>query len=346
MNILHLQDEPWDSGIAHYALTLAAEQARRGHRVEFWGREGSPVVDAARALGLKASGWNRLGVLSQLRRAAEFNPRVINAHTGSSQCLAIVLAAGRSCAVVRTRGDARLARATPLTRFAAARTSLFIAANSALEASLIQAHPRARVTKITQGVTGPDIAPPLPGQPIVGMLARFDPVKGHDVLIAAMSKLKETTPNMRAACAGSGTLLDAMRAKANAAGLGSRIAFPGRVEDPGAFIASCRIGTVPSLSSEAVSRATLEWMSAGRAVVASRVGGIPDLVEDGVSGLLVDPGDSDGLARAFSSLLYDPGLAESMGRAARLRWQEQFSMTRFYESTQRAYDAASSNLPS
>ena len=62
MNILHLEDEPWDSGIAHYALTLAAEQARRGHRVEFWGSADSPKLDtmsAARLLGSQGQGIMR-----------------------------------------------------------------------------------------------------------------------------------------------------------------------------------------------------------------------------------------------------------------------------------------------
>src|SRR6185312_17228122 len=57
VNILHLEDEPWDSGIAHYAVTLAAEQARRGHRVALWGVTGSPLVKAAADKGLPTRTW-------------------------------------------------------------------------------------------------------------------------------------------------------------------------------------------------------------------------------------------------------------------------------------------------
>ena len=105
------------------------------------------------------------------------------------------------------------------------------------------------------------------------------------------------------------------------------------------------IGVVPSLGSEAVSRATLEWMALGRPVVASRVGGIPDMVEDGVTGLLVEPGDSDALQDALLSLLNDPKLAERLGRAGRARWEESFGLTRFYEDTQRVYNEATAHLP-
>lgn len=351
MNILHIEDEPWDSGMAHYALTLAAEQARRGHRVEFWGRDGSPVLDAARGLGLLARGWpgGAAGCLSwfaQRRQAAAFSPRVINAHTGTAQSLALLLAAGLPCAVVRTRGDARPARASPWTSLAASRTAAFIAANGALEQSLKAAFPAALIERVAQGLAGPARAEPLPGAPLIGMIARFDPVKGHAILLGALRRLAPRFPDLRAICAGEGRLLADARRRLTSAGLEQVVELPGRVPDVWSFMAACRVGVVASLGSEAVSRAALEWMAAGRPVVASRVGGLGDLVEDGVSGLLVEPGDENALAQALSRLLLDPALAETMGRAGRRRWEEAFSPETFYQATQRVYDAATRDLPS
>ncbi|MBI5246159.1 MAG: glycosyltransferase family 4 protein [Elusimicrobia bacterium] len=350
MNILHIEDEPWDSGIAHYALTLAAEQARRGHRVEFWGRADSPVLTQARALGLPVRGFSggAPGLLhwpEQRRLCAKFAPRVINAHTGSAHALAVTLASGRPAAVVRTRGDARPASPNVLTRAVAGRTDAFIAANTELGVSIKSAFPEAKVARVPQGIDGPAHATFLPAAPIVGMIARFDKVKGHEILIDAAARLKSAVPGLKVRCAGEGKLLQRLSWQLKPAGLEGVVDFPGRVADKWAFLASCRIGVVPSLGSEAVSRATLEWMALGRPVVASRVGGIPDMVEDGVTGLLVEPGDSAALREAIHSLLKDPKLAERLGRAGRASWEQSFGLDQFYETTQRVYNEATAHLP-
>ncbi len=350
MNILHIEDEPWDSGIAHYAVTLAAEQSRRGHRVEFWGRADSPVLEQARAAGLPVRGWAAgvaavLNLPEQRRRAAAMSPRVINAHTGSSHALATALAWGRPFGVLRTRGDARPARANALTRAVAARTDAFIAANTELAASIKASFPSARVARVAQGIEGPAHATFLPAAPVVGMIARFDKVKGHEILLDAIAKLRGTIPGLKARCAGDGRLLERLSWQLKPAGLDKTIEFPGRVADKWAFLAACRVGVVPSLGSEAVSRATLEWMALGRPVVASRVGGLPDLVEDGVTGLLVEPGNASALADALKTILSDSKLAENMGRAGRARWEEAFGLNRFYEDTQRVYNEATAHLP-
>lgn len=351
MRILHIEDEPWDSGIAHYAVTLAAEQAARGHAVEFWGRADSPVLLDARGRGLAVRGWpgGAAGVLSwgsQRREAGAFAPDVINAHTGSGHTAALVLAAKRRCAVVRTRGEARMPKGGTAARLAAGRTSAFIAANRALEAALKAAFPSATVARVAQGIAGPERAPALPAAPVAGLIARFDKVKGHEVLIDAMARLKARFPALRARCAGEGRLLERLRWQLKPAGLESVVEFPGRVEDKWSFMAGCSVGVVPSLGSEAVSRAALEWMAMGRPVIASAVGGLPDLVEDGVTGLLVPPGDAVALAEALSSLLADPRRAEDLGRAGRARWEAEFGLDAFYSATQQVYDEATAHLPS
>ncbi len=351
VNILHIEDEPWDSGMAHYAVTLAVLQASRGHRVEFWGRAASPVLSEARRLGLAVRGWTggAAGLLtwgSQRRAAGVFCPRVINAHTGSAHSLALALAARRPCAVVRTRGDARAPKAGALTRFVAARTDAFIAVNRSLEAALKSAFPEAKVARVAQGIEGPSQVASLPAAPVVGMIARLDPIKGHETLIGAIARLKPKIPGLRVRCAGEGRLFAHLREKVTIAGLAGVVEFPGRVADPWAFMAACRVGVVASLGSEAVSRAALEWMASGRAVAASHVGGIPDLLEDGVTGLLVPPGDAGALAGALAALLLDPKKVETLGRAGRTRWENEFAPNVFYEATQRVYDEATAHLPS
>jgi glycosyltransferase involved in cell wall biosynthesis len=339
VNIVHLEDEPWDSGIAHYALTLAAEQARRGHRVAFWGLRGSPVLEQAAALGLATRGWDQpwLELRALRRELAAFAPRVVNAHTGSCHALALVLAP-RGAAVVRTRGDARAPKGGLLARFAAKRTAAFIAANSALKSQLEAALPGARVRMVAQGLAGPAAPAPLPAAPIVGVLARFDPVKGHEVVLEAAALLRKQVPGLRFVCAGEGPQRERLAWQLKPMGLDALVSFPGRAADKWAFLAGCRLGLVPSLGSEAVSRAALEWMAAGRPVIASRVGGLPDLVEDGITGLLVPPGDAATLAEAVRSLLADAPRLQDYAAAGRERWQRLFSPGPFYEDTEAVYE--------
>lgn len=343
--VVHLEDEPWDSGLAHYAVTLAAEQARRGWDVEFWGRIGAAPLEAAAAAGVSVRAfhgaphaWLRLPFLRRLVR--ERGVEVLNAHTGSAHVLALALAAGSRIAVVRTRGDVRAPKSGPLARALARRTAAFIGANTELAAALRAAYPGRTVHLVPQGLPGPDAPAPLPAAPAVGLLGRFDPVKGHDVLLDAATALKARWPALTVTCAGEGRLRERLRWQLQPLGLDGIVALPGFVADKWGFLASCRVGVVASVGSEAVSRAALEWMAAGRPLVASRVGGLPDLVEDGVTGLLVAPGDASALAAALDSLLKDPARAQALGRAGRERWRRLFSPEPFFTTTALAYDEA------
>ena len=341
MNILHLHDEPWDSGIAHYAVTLAAGQARRGHRVSFWARVGAPAAACARAAGLQTREvghpWLSLPFLRQAARRERVE--LINAHTGSSHSLGAALAAGTAARLVRTCADARLPRGHALARALARRTSAYICANSALAAHLRRSFPSARVALIPQGIAAPSPAA-LPADPVVGLLGRLDPVKGHETLLDAAALIRGRGLAVVLSFAGTGRLSQALAALAKAKLPDGAALLRGRVADPFAFIAGCRVGCVPSLGSEAVSRAALEWMSMGRPVVASAVGGLPDLVEHGVTGLLVKPGDSTALADALERLLRDRDLCERMGAAAGKRFQERFGLERFVSDTLDCYEGA------
>lgn len=339
MRILELHDETWDSGLAHYALTLSAELARRGHEVSFWAAAGSHAAGQARFLGLKTTELSQAWLTLPLRRAQlkKAGIQLINAHTGSAHSLAAALAAGTRVKVVRTRGDARPPKGHALSAALARRTDLFISANEAIGRKLRALFPRTRVEVVPQGLPLPPEAP-LTAEPFVGILGRLDPVKGHEDLLAAARLLGEDHPQARFLAAGDGALREPLERAA--AALDGRMSLLGFVPDALRFIAGCRIGVVASRGSEAVSRAALEWMSLGRPVVACRVGCLPELVEDGATGLLVPPGDPKALAEALRSLLEDPSYAERLGRAGRGRFERLFTLPRFAERTERLYAEA------
>lgn len=103
---------------------------------------------------------------------------------------------------------------------------------------------------------------------------------------------------------------------------------------------SCHLGVVCSVGSEAVPRVALEWLAQGRPVVATAVGALPELVEDGQNGRLVPPRDGTALAEAIGSLLNDPEARRRMGAEARRRAENQFSFSRLGEETEEVYGQA------
>lgn len=335
MKILQIEDERWDSGISHYALTLAAALKRRGHEVHFWGRPDSVPLERAKKHGLETYAIERPWVnLATLRaRVKDAGLQLINAHTGSAHSLAAALAAGGAAPIVRTRGDARAPATHALARALAARTKSYIAANTTIAAQLKAAFPGARVETVWQGIE--DEGPrPLPAGPVFGLLGRLDPVKGHEDFVTAAQDLCKSHPAAAYLAAGAGRpeRSEALRRRR------SPVDFLGFVNDAVLFRMRCSVGIVCSTGSEAVSRAALEWLSAGRPVVATTVGGLPDLIEEGVTGFLIPPGNPHALAAAMKRFIEDPSLTARMGAAARRSYEERFGVERFALRTEALYE--------
>jgi len=166
-----------------------------------------------------------------------------------------------------------------------------------------------------------------PGVPVVLCAARLAREKGHHFLLHAIAEVARTIPGMQLLLAGDGSLRPELEAIAATLALGDRVAFLGWRDDVPRLMAACDLLVLPSLS-ECLPLVCLEAMAAGRPVVASAVGGIPEVVVEGVTGRLVAPGDTGGLAAAITDLLRDPDLARAMGQAGRARVAERFSLAR------------------
>lgn len=149
-------------------------------------------------------------------------------------------------------------------------------------------------------------------------LGRLEPVKGFHSLVRALPLVLAAVPATRLLLAGEGSLRPALEAEARALGVADRVRIAGAAIAPAAVVAAADLVVVPSLN-EGMGRVVVEAMALGRAVVATRVGGIPAVVVDGESGRLVPPDDPRALAAAVSELLQDPGLRARMGEAGRRR---------------------------
>jgi glycosyltransferase involved in cell wall biosynthesis len=174
--------------------------------------------------------------------------------------------------------------------------------------------PRSLV-RASLGFTGSDVLILVP--------AVLRPGKGHDVLLASVPRVLERFPKARFILAGDGELGDQLRAKA--ASLDEAVRFLGHRGDVPDLMDAADIVVLPSLS-EALPTVALEAAAAGRAMVASNVGGVPEVVTDGVTGLLVPPGEPEALAEAVSALLADPDRMAALGSAGRHRALAEFGI--------------------
>jgi glycogen(starch) synthase len=171
--------------------------------------------------------------------------------------------------------------------------------------------------------------PPPEGPPVLLTSGRVVFDKGFDLAIEAFARVVEAFPEARLVVAGDGTEVGALRARAAELGVGERVEFRGWVSPHAvaSLVAEASVVVVPSRL-EGFGLVALEAAHGARPVVATRVGGLPEVVADGETGLLVEPEDPSGLAAAILALLHAPEDILRMGRAARTRALELFSARR------------------
>lgn len=175
----------------------------------------------------------------------------------------------------------------------------------------------------------------------VAIASRLVPSKGHDTLLQAYGRAHTELPALRLLIAGDGELRVELEARARQLGL-KDVTFLGFVADVPSLMAACDVLVFPTLSSlgEGFGLAALEAMATGRPVVATRVGSLPEVVQDGTTGLLVRDGDADELAKALVRLAQDGALRRRMGDEGRRRALEAFSINRMSCDTIGVYEAS------
>lgn len=177
-----------------------------------------------------------------------------------------------------------------------------------------------------------------PGTPVVLVPANFVPMKGHRWLVDAVPGVLERAPGATFLLAGTGPTLASVRARIAAAGLDARVRVLGSRRDMPDLMRLADLVVLPSVAAEGLPIACLEAMSAGRAVVATTVGGLPEVVEHGRTGLLVPPRDPGSLTEAITTLLSDPMRAHSMGEAGRALATGRFTAKRMAAELTTVYE--------
>ena len=188
----------------------------------------------------------------------------------------------------------------------------------------------------------------MPDQMLVGLVARLDWWKGHEFFLEAMAEVVNKNHNIRGLIIGglaelsydsSSRYLDRLHVMVKSLGLGEKIIFTGHRSDVPCLVAALDVVVHASSIPEPFGLTVIEGMAAGKPVVATAAGGVLDIFEDGVNGLLVPCKDSKAMAMAILQIISDKDKAKKMGLAARRRVTEKFTVQQQVTAVQKLYDS-------
>lgn len=365
----------WSSD-AYWAARATVELERAGQDVTLVCKRRSEarVIRRAREAGVSrieslalASGVKPLTDALDLRRLAAWLPQaeVLHVHRGKEHWLA-ALANRRARArrpLVRTRHIVQPIRPHALNRWLYGRaTDHIVTVTEAIRRQLVAGGlaDGERVTALPGGVDAERFRPGarlgdptglrgrlgLPADtPLVGLVSGFRVMKGQQTVVEAAARLAAERRPFHLLLIGQGPSAPRIRAQIEAAGLGEHLSVLGFVDDLPAMMAGLDVALYSALESDGMSRVLFEYLAAGVPVVASRVGVVPEILEDGVTGLQVPAGEPEPLARAIDRLLADTPARRRIGEAGRALVEARYSGARLAERLLALYHARSCPHP-
>lgn len=330
----------WSDARAADPGAAEAVRALRHEGVGFLGIE----RDSARQIGA----WRPL--LSMLRRE---RIDVLHAHGFGSNAWAAVLGSLARTPVVIAHEHSWSFEGEPLRRaidrhLIARRAAAVVAVSDADRRLMIELEglDPAKIVLLRNGIpdppqgSGSNIREQLgiaPSAPVICTVCVLRPVKALEILIQAAAKLVSQHPDLRVLIVGGGPQRASLEQLIADLGLERTVTLLGPRSDVADLLACCDIG-ICSSHREGTPLTILEYMDAGLPVVATRVGGIPEMIEDGVHGLLVEPRDPEGLALAVAKLLGDRRRAAEMGRRGRQRRRTEFDIDAMVRRVEKLYE--------
>lgn len=344
-------------GLERVATTLAVEIAPRVDRLVVCFARRGPYEDVLRDAGVELARIHRprprpdrfaraiAGLTAVLQRE---RPDVIHAHNpaaGAAAAIARGLARTRRTAVVTTFHGLTADRLTLAARVLQASSDAVIAVGASSTRALESAGLAAGLASTIENAVAVAATRPVDevraelgtadGELVVNV-GRYVPEKDQKLLIDAVAELAARRPALRAAIVGIGPLENALRRRAAELGVADRILLTGPRADAVDLLAAADAVAISSRS-EGLPLVLLEAMSLGKPIVATSVGSIPDVLEDGRSGLLVPSGDAGAFAAALERVLVDPG---TLGERARIIAEQRFSVGAMAERTLDVYESA------
>jgi glycosyltransferase involved in cell wall biosynthesis len=360
MKILHLTTHLNIGGISQYVTTLAKALKNRGHKV-FVASSGGELEKVLSSEGIKH-------IYVNIRTKSELSPKVIgsffalktflrkekidliHAHTRVAQVIAALLSFWRNVPYVTTchgffkrRLGRRIfgcwgERAIAISE--AVRNQLIHDFNVDEEKALL-IHTGIEVARFIKNISQEEKSRlkrrwNLDKAFVVGTIGRLSPVKGQDVLLKAAKELAADFSDIKIVLVGGGPDEKRLRRLSKTLKLDKNVIFIPSVGDTTEILPAIDIFVFPSIK-EGLGLSLMEAMASGKPCIASRVGGIKSLIEDGVTGLLVTPGDPDELARAIKCMINDANKAELFKNEARKRIIKDFDIDKMVLQIEKVY---------
>ena len=349
-------------GAEHVALSLATGLLDSPYVPLVCALKDGPLADELRRREIpvvildKSSRADPAPLLRLVRLLKQQNIHIIHTHSFSpnfwGRLAALIARTPVTITTEHTLASARTPLQRALDRALAPFTSKIIAVSDAVGRSLVEQEGIApeKIITIYNGIATPSPPPPKairdvaaslgidPGRPAVAIVGRLDTPKGHDSFLHAARLVADAVPTAQFLVIGDGPLMPSLRSVVQRIGLDGNVTFTGQRRDVPLLLA---LSTVAVLSSrrEGFSIALLEYMAAGKPIVATSVGGNAEALAHGECGLLVPPDDPARLAEAVLALLTQPAVAERLALGARERFHECFSLERMVQQTIRLYDS-------
>lgn len=354
-------------GAQIHVRDLAVALRARGHRVGVWVGGRGPFVAMLQRCGVPVRSLSHLvapiAPRADVRAAVElrgqlraFAPDVVTLHSAKAGVLGRLAARGLGAAVIYTVHGWSFVKGVPAGRAAIYQLVERLAAPLADRIIAVSEHDRrlahrvgvgrgTAVVCVPNGI--PDVDPSLRASPDalpvrLVVVARLDVPKDPFTLLRALESLRGRAWTLE--WVGDGPRRVPAERLAAALGLASRCRFVGARSDVPQRLARASALVLCS-AREGLPLCVLEGMRAGLPVIASAVGGIPEAVDDGITGILVPPGDPQALSRALGSLLDDPVRRVRLGAAGRARYEARFTFDRQYQDTLDVYRSACGRGP-
>lgn len=362
MTTLHIDTgRTWRGGQNQALLTVLGLRGR-GHRTVLVAHprgelrrrasEGPDLIPLAPRSELDLAAAWRLG-----RILRDLNPAIVHAHDPhgvamAAAALGFVAAQSskgtRAPVLVASRRVDFALKLNALSRWKYRQVSLFICASDCIRQMLLaQGIEAPRTVTVHEGIDLEHVAaaPPtstreafwLPhNAPVVGAVGALVDHKGHRTLVRAAAQVVRDVPDVRFVILGEGELRPELTREVRELSLERHVLLPGFRPDVLSLLKTFDLFVMPSIT-EGLGTSLLDAMACERPIVASRVGGIPEVVVDGETGLLAEPRDVDALAEAIVRLLEDRALAARLAAAGRARVQQHFTVDRMVEETLDVY---------
>jgi glycosyltransferase involved in cell wall biosynthesis len=323
----------WRGG-QNQVLLLATELRRMGHVAELVALGGGPLAERACAAGVPVHDvGGRLSAALRLRRLGGFD--IVHCH--EAHALTAAWLAGVSFVVSRRV-------AYPISRLRYSRARRIIAVSRFVKESVLACGiPDEHVEVIYDGVVVPEVPVVGSGGLLLGCVGWLLPEKGQELLIRALPAVLARHPGCRLLLAGDGASRPGLERLAAQLGVSAAVQFMGMMSDVAAVYRTLDVFVFPSLA-EPLGSSLLSAMAYGLPCVALARGAVPEVIENGETGLLVDAPDPAAFADAILRLLDDPSLAARLGTTARIAVQERFSVARMATETVELYRSLTARL--